>query len=509
MIFRKRQIIFSLLTVALTLGGCFYFFAFVDQVFALTEPVQIITARMPIKTVLPEDKTVMAQEKAASGGAIIERRLPPDYQIPSPIFEEKIPSQVELPEFEPASVPVVYSSAPNVSSETNSVSTNPNSNSSSDQTLNSNTNNNQATTTPFLTLASFPASLTTSSSAIFVFSSSNSDGQYLCRLDDASSTPCVSPQEYQNLNEGGHIFKIWVADAAGSCQEPPVEYDWAIDFSAPVVSDIAAAPARTSSLVSWISSEPGVFQIEYGVDESYGFISATTSLAALKLAGLSFNTQYHFRILAQDLAGNATSSEEIVFNTTAQAENVVISEIQISGATADDEFVELYNPTLSDINLSGWRLTRKSYSGATVRNLLNSFPDKFIPAHSYFLIAYPFSYDGGVAADVFYSSTSSSYSIASSSSVILYSDAGRTIVDMVGLGIAENFEGAATVNPGKHQSIERKALATSTAELLFDGEHQFLGNGYDTDNNADDFVIQNTPNPQNSLMDKEPTMTPP
>ena len=273
------------------------------------------------------------------------------------------------------------------------------------------------------------------------------------------------------------------------------------DTTPPQISYVSVSAFRLTTDISWMSSEEGVFQIEYGTSTDYGLATATTSLFSLTINALNPNTNYHFRILAQDNLGNATSTANQAFTTTAQAENIVISEIQISGATANDEFVELYNPTDSDINLFGWRLARKTAFGAVTEDLLTSFPDKTIPAKGYFLIAHPSGYDGGVLADAIYSTVAF---IADDNAVILYSDAGHTIVDLVGLGAATTSETATIENPIVHQSIERKAFAVSTAGDLVNGVHQWSGNGYDSDSNSQDFVLQDNPNPQNSLMLTEP-----
>ena len=269
----------------------------------------------------------------------------------------------------------------------------------------------------------------------------------------------------------------------------------------PQISNISTAPGRTSAVISWNISETAVSQIEYGLTTNYDLTSATTSLASLTLGQLKPNAAYHFRILAQDIVGNIASTTDQTFTTTAQAENVVISEIQISGANAYDEFVELYNPTSADINLLNWRLTKKSMTGSTTNNLLTSFPDKIIPARGYFLVAHPTGYDGGVPTDATYSTASS---LAENNTLILYSDAGDTIVDLVGLGNASSSESATIGNPSSHQSVERKAAAGSDAVLLFNGSDKWQGNGYDSDNNSQDFVLQSNPSPQNSLMLIEP-----
>jgi PKD repeat protein len=161
--------------------------------------------------------------------------------------------------------------------------------------------------------------------------------------------------------------------------------------------------------------------------------------------------------------------------------HIVISEVQITGGSATDEFVELYNPTASAINLSGYRLVKKTSSG-TASNLLSSFASFSLPSLGYYLITPQTGYDGLVTADATYSS--SSYSMADNGTIILYSDAGVTIVDKVGLGSAGDFEGSVfPTNPTADQSIGR-----------------IWSSGYsDTDNNSLDFEIQTpTPKAQNT-----------
>ena len=189
-----------------------------------------------------------------------------------------------------------------------------------------------------------------------------------------------------------------------------------------------------------------------------------------------------------------------VFSDT--ADYIVISEVQIGGGTADDEFVELYNPTSTSVNLSGWRLTRKT-SGGTQSNLVASISGN-IASHGYFLIAHP-DYDGSVAEDLVYSATSSA--MAANNTVLLYSDAEVTLVDKVGMGTATDVETTATLNPSTDGSAERKAHSSSTSESMGSGgADETHGNGEDTNNNLNDFVTRTTSDPQNSLSTTE---TPP
>ncbi|MEW6610271.1 MAG: lamin tail domain-containing protein [Patescibacteria group bacterium] len=155
-----------------------------------------------------------------------------------------------------------------------------------------------------------------------------------------------------------------------------------------------------------------------------------------------------------------------------KANRVVINEIKVGGEKATDEFVELSNPTDSEVNLSGWRLSKKTASGS-LANLLTEFPSVSIPPRGLLLIAHQ-DFINTASPDLRYSTQSS---ITPDNTVILYSDNGHTIVDLVGMGTAGEAEGRAAPSPDPGMSIER-----------------YLG--VDTNDNATDFTVRTTPTPK-------------
>ncbi len=188
--------------------------------------------------------------------------------------------------------------------------------------------------------------------------------------------------------------------------------------------------------------------------------------------------------------------------TYSQTNHVVISEVQIGGTTATDEFVELYNPTGSAIDLTGYRLTRKT-SGGGEDNLVSSLSGT-IPSHGYFLLTHA-NYDGAVTFNQQYSASNS---VADDSTVLLYSDASITLVDKVGFGTPTDSETSPASNPADDGSIERKAKDTSDANSMVNGDDQLQGNEYDSGNNANDFVVRTASDPQNTSSQIEaPTST--
>ncbi len=190
--------------------------------------------------------------------------------------------------------------------------------------------------------------------------------------------------------------------------------------------------------------------------------------------------------------------------TQSTTSHVVLSEIQVrSVENANDEFVELYNPTNSPVDLSSWKLSRKTASGT--ESVLVASLSGSIPAKGFFLIASPESSTASLADQTY----STDQRIAANNAILLYNQEG-TIVDMVGLGTASASETATIGNPVNGGSVERKANASSTSESMnIGGTDEFLGNGWDTDNNSLDFIQRRVSQPQNASFPPEPPIISP
>lgn len=199
----------------------------------------------------------------------------------------------------------------------------------------------------------------------------------------------------------------------------------------------------------------------------------------------------------------------IFFGTFTKAESataghVVISEIQVASlSSGNDEFIELYNPTSSIVDLSGFQLTKKPQDALPESNLIASLSGQ-IASHGFLLIAKSNS-NASASANLVYSS-----SISDNNTITLYKDSTRVEkVDEVGFGIASDSETAPAATPSAGKSIERKAnVFSDVTSMGIGGSDEFAGNSEDTDNNSNDFVVRDNPQPQNSSSPIEPTPVP-
>lgn len=169
--------------------------------------------------------------------------------------------------------------------------------------------------------------------------------------------------------------------------------------------------------------------------------------------------------------------------------NVVISQVYggggNSGATYKNDFIELYNFGNSTINLTGWSVQYASASGAAW--LVTNLSGSIAPGH-YYLIQQAAGSGGAsnlpapdAVGGVSMSSTSAKVALVNSTAPLSGAcPASSSIVDLVGYGTANCFEGS-------------RAPATNNMNAVFR-----RGSGCtDTDNNANDFVI-GLANPRNS-----------
>lgn len=196
-----------------------------------------------------------------------------------------------------------------------------------------------------------------------------------------------------------------------------------------------------------------------------------------------------------------------------RASHVVISEVYggggNSGSTWKNDFVELYNPTDLAVSLEGWSIQYASASASSwqVTPLSGSIQPK-----SFFLIQQAAGTGGSrnlPTPDVIGAiamAQSNGHVALSREAAPVTGNADPTVVDFVGYGTARLFEGsggAAAIS--NTSSAERKASAASSAATMQpDGPEERAGNGWDTNDNANDFIVQPAINPQNSQSQKEP-----
>lgn len=171
------------------------------------------------------------------------------------------------------------------------------------------------------------------------------------------------------------------------------------------------------------------------------------------------------------------------------ASHLVISAAQITegeGKTNHD-FIEIYNPTLNDINLKGYRLVKRTKIGASDTSIKSWTDDTVIKAHGWRLWASSDdeAYSLGISAD-----DATKQTIASDNGIAIRfgaMDAGE-IIDSVAWGAAENIfkESSAAPVLGASEVLARKQGTASE------------GNGEDTNNNINDFIIITNFIPRNS-----------
>jgi len=201
------------------------------------------------------------------------------------------------------------------------------------------------------------------------------------------------------------------------------------------------------------------------------------------------------------------------------ANHVVVSEIYggggNSGSKYKNDFIELYNPTSSTVDLSGWSVQYASAIGTSswqVTNLTGT-----IAPHGFFLVEEAAGTGGSVnlptpdfIGTLLLSSTAGKVALVSSTTALSGADpASGSIVDRVGYGAGANgYEGSGPAPaPSNTTSIERKATSTSTSTTMeVGGADELAGNGYDSDDNANDFVTRSAPQPQNASSPVEPSL---
>ena len=268
---------------------------------------------------------------------------------------------------------------------------------------------------------------------------------------------------------------------------------------------IVLAFRLAGTLVSQVGPEAGTVQ-HFASDGQLLLLSRWAAVdaagqalqATVSLAPAETGTTASVTIPVQSAAWPVTIEETTeAFQPTTDATDatthLVISEIQTNGdgaQPADDEFIELFNPTNAAVNLNAWSLQYRSTTGTFLKQNLNNIS---IPAKGFYLAARS-AYNGSAIADIvnnqFLMSSTGGTVFLVSNQTMLTSCTGAGIVDKVAYGTGANLcpeTTEFTPAPAANGSIERRPGNSTPA----------CGNGQDTEANFLDFQTRTTSQPQN------------
>ncbi len=190
--------------------------------------------------------------------------------------------------------------------------------------------------------------------------------------------------------------------------------------------------------------------------------------------------------LTSTLTITSTASPTLTATATPVAPgHVVISEFRTRGPSgANDEFIELFNPTGALVDISGWEIWASNSLGSTGSTPRATIPTltTLLPGQHY-LVVKTTGYSGGVAENWHYST-----GITDDGGIELRSLDGITVIDQVGMSVGSAYQEGAPLPTlladGANRSYERLLGGSS-------------GSCYDTENNSADFVTRIPADPQN------------
>ncbi len=307
----------------------------------------------------------------------------------------------------------------------------------------------------------------------------------------ATVTSNTDTQIVTTVPAGATTGAIKVTTAGGTATSSSV-FSVTTTTAAPTITSFTPTngPVGTSVTITGTNLSGATAVTFGGVSASITSDTATQIVAAVP-TGAATGT-----ISVTTPGGTATSAGSFTVTTSGGGTgttHVVISQVyggSSSGGTSyTNDYIELFNPGTSPVDLSAYSVQYGSYTATVPSSSSKTNLSGSIPAQSYYLIAE--TAGGGTialpapvqATGTIDLSATRGFVLLASIQTVETSVSDPTVVDLVGYGTAKTFEGTAAA----------PAPSTSTAIFRANG-------GYtDTNDNSKDFTT-GAPNPRNSTV---------
>jgi beta-lactamase superfamily II metal-dependent hydrolase len=129
---------------------------------------------------------------------------------------------------------------------------------------------------------------------------------------------------------------------------------------------------RTSTQILWSTNEAATSVVRYGTSSgSYTYTVSSSSLVVshqITLSNLTAFTTYYYVVESTDATNNTTASAEHTFSAVNPEDiKVVFSEVfyDTPGTDSEEEWIELYNNSPVDVDISGWKIIDDNGSGSS------------------------------------------------------------------------------------------------------------------------------------------------
>ncbi len=356
------------------------------------------------------------------------------------------------------------------------------------------------------------------------------------KYTQTSSTTIV----LHNLQDKKYTIYFQSEDKAGNISSTS-SYEWLIDTTPPTSSINQLSNSYNNSIfkISWNGKDQQKnnttttisnlkqyyiqYQIQPNLNQNISTstwkylknnsnnIFTSTSTVFTTTSTIEMENIIYFRIKSVDNANNNSKWTNPIY--TKINKHIVISKIHI---TDQDDYIELYNPTNNNIDLANenYRIERATkgmstsdgdpYYYITIGNTNHGeYPGgTIISSKGYYLIVdeNASSIYLNRANAIIYSNRN--FALTKNNVIYLATDTVSSqndtdIIDYVGYGDSigqyaiDQYEGnSPLLNITAHYSMVRKATPTSTSNTLKEnGSHYLLGNGYDSNQNGNDFIL--------------------